>query len=171
MKKNIFSILILALVIVNLVLTAVMMFSVVPAAKKTNALITQICSVLELELEANKEEEGNATISIDQVATYDIADKFTVNLKKGTDEQEHFAVFSITLSMDKESKGYKTYGETISEKESLIKGEINDVVSEFTLEEAQSNREALQEAIRQRIATMFDSDFIIKVAFRDIVFQ
>lgn len=171
MKKNIFSILILALVIVNLVLTAIMMFSVVPAAKKTNTLVTQICSVLNLELEASRVEDGDDSISIDQIATYDIADKFTVNLKKDTDGQDHFAVFSVTLSMDKENEGYKTYGETISEKESLIKSEINDAVSEFTLEEAQSNREALQDALKIRMDKMFDSDFIIKVAFRDIVFQ
>ncbi|MFA9375367.1 MAG: flagellar basal body-associated FliL family protein [Lachnotalea sp.] len=171
MKKNIFSILILALVVVNLVLTAVMMFSVVPASKKTNALVTQICSVLDLELEANATDTSDVTIPIDQIATYDIEDKFTVNLKKGVDEQEHYAVFSVTLSMDTKNDGYKTYGNTIAEKVSLIKSEINDVVSTFTLEDAQNNREALQEALRQRLAEMFDSDFIIKVAFRDIVFQ
>ncbi|MBA4686930.1 MAG: flagellar basal body-associated FliL family protein [Candidatus Galacturonibacter soehngenii] len=171
MKKNIFSILILAFVIVNLVLTTIMMFSIVPMAKKTNALITQICSVLDLELEANKSADGEENISIDQIATYDIADKFTVNLKKDGDGKDHFAVFSVTLSMDTKKEGYKTYGEKISEKESLIKSEINDVVSSFTLEEAQSDREALQEALKQRMIKMFDSDFIIKVAFRDIVFQ
>lgn len=171
MKKNIFSIVILALVIVNLVLTAIMMFSVVPASKKTNALVTKICTVLDLELEANAAETGDVTIPIDQIATYDIADKFTVNLKKAEDGKDHFAVFSITLSMDTKNDGYKSYGEKMSEKESLIKSEINEVVSGFTLEEAQSNRESLQEALRQRLTDMFDSDFIIKVAFRDIVFQ
>jgi flagellar basal body-associated protein FliL len=171
MKRNLFSIVILALVIVNLSLTAIMMFSVVPASKKTNALVTQICTVLDLELEANVAATGEENIPIDQIATYDIADKFTVNLKKGTDGKDHFAVFSVTLSMDTKNDGYKTYGEKISEKESLIKSEINDIVSGFTLEEAQSNRDALQEALKQRLAEMFDSDFIIKVAFRDIVFQ
>ncbi|RDY32476.1 flagellar basal body-associated FliL family protein [Lachnotalea glycerini] len=171
MKKNIFSILILALVIVNLVLTAIMMFSIVPASKKTNALVTKICSVLDLELEANVAETGEENIPIDQIATYDIADKITVNLKKDVDGEEHYAVFSVTLSMDKKNDGYKSYGEKIADKESLIKSEIIDVVSGFTLEEAQSNRDALQEALKQQLDKMFDSDFIIKVAFRDIVFQ
>jgi hypothetical protein len=39
------------------------------------------------------------------------------------------------------------------------------------MEEAQSNKEGLQEALKQRLTSMFNSDFIIKVAFRDIVFQ
>jgi flagellar basal body-associated protein FliL len=168
MKKNIFSILILALVIVNLALTGIMMFSVVPAANKTNALVTQICSILKLDLEATR---GKDAISIDQIATYDIADKFTVNLKKDADGKEHYSVFSVTLSMDKESEGYKTYGESISEKESLIKDKVISVVSGFTLAEAQSDKGALQEAIKQSLNDMFESDFIIKIAFRDIVFQ
>lgn len=171
MKKNIFSIVILALVVVNLVLTAIMMFSVVPASKKTNALVTKICSVLDLELEANVAETGDQSIPIDQIATYDIADKLTVNLKKDVDGEDHFAVISVTLSMDTKNDGYKSYGEKMADKESLIKSEIIDVVSEFTLDEAQSNREVLQEALRVRLQEMFDSDFIIKVAFRDIVFQ
>lgn len=171
MKKSILSIVILALVIVNLVLTAIMMFSVVPASKKTNALVTQISTVLDLELEANLEETDDGSIPIDQIATYDIADKITVNLKKDVDGEDHFAVFSVTLSMDTKNDGYKTYGEKMSERESLIKSEIIDVISSFTLEEAQSNRDGLQEALTQRLAEMFDSDFIVEVGFRDIVFQ
>jgi len=171
MKRNIFSIVIMALVVVNLVLTAIMMFSVVPASKKTNALVTQICSVLDLELEGSASKNEDGSIPIEQIATYDIADSMTVNLKKDADGKEHYAVFSVTLSMDKKSEGYETYGEGIAEKESLIKSEIIDVVSSFTMEEAQSNKEGLQEALKQRLSEMFDSDFIIKVAFRDIVFQ
>jgi flagellar FliL protein len=173
MKKNIFSIVILALVVVNLVLTAVMMFSIVPAANKTNSLVTKISSVLELELEgsAGKTEEGN--IPIEQIATHDIADKITVNLKKDADGEAHYAVFSVTLSMDTKNKDYETFGteEAMAEKESLIKSKIIDVVSGYTLEEAQSNKQAMQEAIKQSLVEMFDSEFIIGVGFSDIVFQ
>lgn len=171
MKKNIFSIIILALVVVNLILTAVMMFSVVPASKKSNQLITQVCSALDLELEANAEETGESTISIDQIAVYDIADQMTVNLAKDADGQDHYAVFSVTISMDTKNDDYETYGSTISEKESLIKSEIINVVSSFTLEQAQSNKSDMQSQILANLQKMFDSDFIIDVAFRDIVFQ
>ena len=51
MKKNMLSILILALLIVNIVLTSVMMFSVVGASKKTSALIDDIASAINLDLE------------------------------------------------------------------------------------------------------------------------
>ena len=42
MKKNLISIIILALLIVNIVLTAIMMFSVTGTATKTSALVDNI---------------------------------------------------------------------------------------------------------------------------------
>ena len=42
MKKNLISVIILALLIVNIVLTAIMMFSVTGASKKTAALVDNI---------------------------------------------------------------------------------------------------------------------------------
>lgn len=171
MKKNLFSIIILALVIVNLILTAILMFSVVPSANKTNRLITKITSILDLELVSQKEEDGEDSISIDQIATYDIADKMTVNLKQGTDGETHYAVFQVTLSMDTENDGYKEYGETISERESLIKSEIINAISSYTYDEMQENSQVLNAAILERLQDMYDSDFIVSVSFSDLVFQ
>lgn len=170
MKKNILSIVILALVIVNLVLTGIMMFSIVPASKKTNALVTQICSVLDLELEANAAETGESTVPIDQIETYDIPDQMTVNLKKSEDGEAHVAVFSVTISMDKKNKDFEKYGD-LSTKVSLIKGEIINLVSAHTLDEVQSEREALQQEILASLQKMYDSDFIISVTFSGFAVQ
>ncbi|WP_099468869.1 flagellar basal body-associated FliL family protein [Konateibacter massiliensis] len=171
MKKNIFSIVILALVIVNLVLTAIMMFSVVPSANKTNTLITQVSTALNLELQAKKAQAGGEIIPIEQIETYDIADTITVNLKKDTDGGDHFAVFSITLSMNSKSDEYAEYGESVAAKESLIKSKIIDVVSSYTMEQIQTDRAGVLDSIEQRLNEMFDADLFIDVAFRDIVLQ
>ena len=61
MKKNLMSVLILALVVANLVLTAILMISVVPQTKKANQLITKVCSAIDLELEGGKD---NSSINI-----------------------------------------------------------------------------------------------------------
>ena len=50
MKKNMISVIILALLIVNIVLTGVMMFSIVSTEKKTAKLIDGISTALNLEL-------------------------------------------------------------------------------------------------------------------------
>ena len=50
MKKNLISIIILALLIVNIVLTAIMMFSVTTTNRKTAALVGDIASAISLDL-------------------------------------------------------------------------------------------------------------------------
>ena len=46
MKKNLMSVIILALVFANFVLTAILMFTVIPQTKKANNLIDQICEAV-----------------------------------------------------------------------------------------------------------------------------
>ena len=50
MKKNLLSVLILVLLVVNIILSVVMMTSVIGTNKKTGELITSIASVLKIEL-------------------------------------------------------------------------------------------------------------------------
>ena len=50
MKKNLISVVILALVFANFVLTALLMFSVLPETKKANTLIEKVCPAIDLDL-------------------------------------------------------------------------------------------------------------------------
>ena len=50
MKKNLLAVIILALVLVNLILTAVLVFSIIPQTKKSNELIDQVCAAINIEL-------------------------------------------------------------------------------------------------------------------------
>ncbi|MBQ4531519.1 MAG: flagellar basal body-associated FliL family protein [Lachnospiraceae bacterium] len=171
MKKNLLSILILALVLVNLVLNIVIIFGVLPAANKTNKMVTQICSILDIELAADEEKSGK--VSMDKLAVYELSEgaTMTMNLKVGEDGKTHVLVTSVSISMNTESEGYKTYGETISEKESIIKGEINNVVSSHTVEEYQVDAAGIREEIVKNLQEMFDSDFIVDVTFSDVIYQ
>ena len=83
MKKNLISIVILALLIVNIVLTAIMMFSVTGTSRKTAALVDNIATALNLELEANGngEEAQEVVVPMSDIATYDISEKMTIPLK------------------------------------------------------------------------------------------
>ena len=51
MKKNLISVIILALLVVNIVLTGIMMASVLSTNKKTASLVTDVASAINLELE------------------------------------------------------------------------------------------------------------------------
>lgn len=171
MKKNLISIVILALLVVNIVLSSITLLSVSGTNRKTAALVTDIAAAINLDLGGQTEgEKQEVTVSMADVVTYDITD-LTVPLKKGeNDEKEHYAMLSVTLSMNSKDKDYKTYGD-LSARESLIKGEINDAVSQHTADEARENSHAIEEEILQRVQAMFDSQFIYDVTFSSILIQ
>lgn len=159
MKKNLISIVILALLIVNIVLSSITLFSVYGTNKKTAALVTDIASAINLDLGVAR--EGTAVVPMEDVVTYDIAE-MTIPLKKGEDGKEHYVLLTTTLSMNSKDKDYATYSD-LTTRESLIKGEISDVVSQCTLEQIRENSSVIEEQILERIQVMFNSKFIYDV--------
>ena len=95
----------------------------------------------------------------------------TVNLKESADGKEHYATVAISISMDTENEGYKTYGETLTDRESLIKSEINKVISEYTFEEFNADQQGVQDAILAALQELFGSDFIFSVGFSTVTSQ
>lgn len=174
MKKNLLSIIILALLIVNIVLTGIMMFSVTGTARKTSALIDDIATVMSLDLTNGAGDaagELEAAVPMEDIEVYEIEEQLTIPLKKGADDDAHFAIVSVSLSMNKKDKGYKTYGSDMASKESLIKDAINEVVSSYTYEEAPDSVDDIRKEITSRIQSMFDSQFVFNISFRNIMFQ
>lgn len=173
MKKNMISIIVLALLIVNVVLTSIMMFSVMGTMKKTSRLIDGIASALSLEVAdaSASDDETTAEISMDDIEVYAIADQMTISLAKGADGESHYCLVSVSLSLNKQDPDYEKYGATVSEKEDLIKSEIFSVIQSHSIEEAESNPDMLREEILARIQKMYGSKFIYNVVFRDIMFS
>lgn len=171
MKKNLISIVILALLIVNIVLSSITLFSVTSTNKKTAALVTDIAAAINLDLGViTGDGEEEEAVSMADVVTYDITEMM-IPLKRGAeDDKDHYALLSITLSMNSKDKDYDTYGD-LSTRESLIKGEINDVVAQYTTEEARENSHLIEDQILERIQKMFDSKFIYDVTFSSVIYQ
>ncbi len=172
MKKNLITIIIFALVLVNLVLTAILTITIVPETKKANELITKVCTAIDLDLQAG-EAAGSLSIPVSQIVTYDIPDSMTINLKDNGDGNSHYAVITVTISMDSKNEDYGTYAAdgTLSSYESLIKSEINTVVSGYTVDQLKNDKSVVETEILSNLQTMFASDFIIGVSFSSATYQ
>ena len=181
MKKNLVSIVILALLIVNLVLSGIMMFSVMSTNKKTAQLVTDIATAINLELtDGSQAVEEEQTISIADVATYTITD-MTIPLKRGTvtnadgtttvDNKDHYAMISVALSLNTVHADYETYGTTLDTKVDLIKGQLNSVVSQYTVDDARNNSQQICQEILANIQQLYNSDFIFDVTFSSALYQ
>lgn len=174
MKKNLMTVIILALVLANLVLTAILAFTIIPQTRKSNQLIDQVCSAISLELESG---QGNSAVNvpIEDIEVYNITESFTVNLADSGDGKKHYAIFSVGLSVNTKSEGYETYAglEGLTAKETIIRSEINTIVSSYTMEEFEAEgQKAVKEEILTAMQDMFGgSDFIVGVNFSSVTFE
>lgn len=85
MKKGLFNIILLVLIVTNLVLTAIIGFAVVPAMKSSNAMVGKVAEAIDLEKEGQKQHTEDGKISIDNTDVFTFTDKFTVELNPGSD--------------------------------------------------------------------------------------
>ena len=168
MKKNLMTVIILALVLVNLVLTAILAFTIIPQTRKSNQLIDKIASAIDLELEDGSSKD-TAAVPVEDIEVYDIEASFTVNLSPSGDGKDHVAVFSIGLSLNTKSDGYKSIGtEGLKAMETLIKNDINTIVSGYTMEQFREDEQSVKDAILEDLQEMFGSDFIVGVSFSSV---
>lgn len=178
MKKNLLSVLILALLIVNITLTSIMMISVISTNGKTGELVTSIATVMNLELYGPNVDNANS-VPLSQTATYTIADTLKIQLSHDTDEAGNpvgadMVVFEMSLAMDMENEGYEKYGsvESMTNFEVQIKDAVESVVKQYT--EAECRDSATFEQIRMEILLalqqLFQSDFIYRVSISNMVF-
>ena len=169
MKKNLMTVIILALVFANFVLTAIMMFTVVPTTQKANELITKVCEAIDLELNSGAA-TGLSNLPIDQIATYNVGggEKMTINLAGG----DHYALVAVSLSINKESDRYKDATTTIlTEQESIIKNTINQVIRQYSKEDFEKNYEKVQDEICKSLQKTYGTDYIVGVNFATITVQ
>lgn len=170
MKKNLLTIVILALLIVNLILTSIMMFSVMSTNKKTGAVVSDIASILQIELGTDAEGTASHQVSLEDTATFDLTNDLTISVGKDAQGKDHFAMVNISISMDTKSDGYKKFGENIADRESLIIGVVTDVISGYSVDELEPFKEQIREEILKGLQQKFDgSDFIYDVTFTKLI--
>lgn len=170
MKKNMLTIIVIALSLINVVLTALMVFVVVPTSKHADNLMTQVASIIDLELESPDGSE--AQVDVKDSEAYKIESSMTINLKKGADGKDHFGILdSVTLYEDTKHDDYSKLSETIAKNEGFIMETVNDVISQYSNDNASENRGVMKEEILKRIQERFNSDFIYDLSFGNLVFQ
>lgn len=172
MKKNLISIIILALCVVNLILNALMVFTFVPAVKKTDNLVTEIAAILNLEIKnANGDPVNN--IDIANIQTYSLSGTQTIPLKNDGSGVTHYAVLGIAISMDGGSKDYETVSAKMPDTESWIFDVTRSVVQEYTIAEINdaSIQDVIKKEIVEKLCKEYKTDCIFDVKFSSFITQ
>lgn len=167
MKKNLLTVLILALLIVNLILTGIMAFNVMGTNSKTAELIGNIATVLNFEVSTPGEEAEDNTISLADTEVQDLTGAMTIPLANDESGKQKYIVFEVVMSINTKHPDYSVYGETLKDRELLIKDAITSVVSKKTEAEC-SDLDMLKEDILEAIQNLFNSDFIYNIGLNGI---
>ncbi len=172
MKKNLLTVLILALVMVNVALSVITMISVTGTNKKTAALVDTIATVLNLELVSDEEDEA-VSVSLADTEIYTIADSMTIPLKVTEGGKQEYMICRIALSINTKDDDYKTYNsETIGSYEPYIKQAIEGVISSYdsTYLQDPANRDEAKKEILKAIQKWLDSEVVYDLSISDVKF-
>ena len=169
------SVIIMALLVVNIVMTAIMMFTVIPANRKSIALVDQVATAIKLDTAGiTPEGSGNFRgVSLADTATATIEDQQTFQLKKGEDGDDHYVVCTVAILMDTTREEYTTYGaDILGSKQSLILNALSETIGQYTYEDVQAlGQSGLQDACLEKLQELFGSTFIYQVAFSGYIVQ
>ncbi|MBP3618470.1 MAG: hypothetical protein J6J38_10585 [Lachnospiraceae bacterium] len=159
MKRNMLAIVILAATLINLTLSAVLIFTVIPKAKRTDALIEKIVAAVELETESGIGKDYGEILPADQ-DEYTFADK-AINLKS-TGSKPSIAQVSITITLNKKHDDYATVQPLIAGKENKIVAAVGNVLSDYTSAEVSLYADDINKDALAKIQEIFQSECIIE---------
>lgn len=169
MKKNLITVIILALCVVNLILNIMLVFVCMPSAKKTNNLIDEIASVLNLELESSN---GEPSVELENIATFNVEAQ-VVNLKDDGSGTSHYVQMGLTLELDNSSDDYAALNTVLTSAEGAVFDEARNVVQNYTYAEVsdQEVQEKIKEQILSNLQKKYGTQCIYNVSFSKFTTQ
>lgn len=169
MRKNILTIVIMAATVVNLILTIIMVFSIMPAMNKTNRLVDKVAAVIDMELE--QEEAEN--YSVENLEPYEVKfeNKQTINLtKEEGDKESHYVIIDgFYVSFNKEADDYKDIYESVQAAPVYVTDCVKAAIAEQTI--STLNESAIKELALAKIQEFYNSKCIVQVSLSGYMYQ
>lgn len=172
MKKNIFSVIITALTVINVVLTAILFFVMLPTFNKTNNLLTNVASVLNIELDADSDAAGDKNFKLSDLEALPVAweETSTFNLKTGADGKKAYAQLKgYTLYLNKEADDFDDVKELLTADTAQITSIISSICGKHT--EAELTQDLLMKEALEEIEELLDSKVVVRMALDGFVKQ
>ena len=179
MKKSFLNVITLALVLINLILTVLLTFSLVSTSKKTDDFISKIAGIIDLDVgttSTSATQSDSTTVGIGDLEVIDVklsdgTTKITISLLDDAGKV-HQSMVSVALSLNKNSKDYTKLRANVDNGMNLIVSEVNKVVSSYSFNVVLSNKANMEQQILTYLQdTMFQSDIVYSVSFTGFVVQ
>lgn len=171
MKKNLITVIILAISIINLVFNILLVFVFMPSASKTNKLITDIAAVLDLEIASQT--AGSEGFDVSNLAAFQLEQGNPINLASDGSEDKHVVQYGLTINMDKTASDYNKVKTNLEASTSLIYDMTRDIVGKYTYEQVidVEVQKQIKEEILVSLKETFNTECIYSVSFYNWVAQ
>ena len=167
MKKNILTIVIMAATLINVILSAVLVFSVMPAMNKTSNLVDKVASVIDLEIEDANAEEQEYTIDDLVAYTKTYNEKVNINLKKEAgDDTNHYAQLSgFTLSFNTKAEDYSEISESIQGNDVYVDDIVKETISSYSASSIDVVK--VRAEIVKKIQEKYNTKAVVEISLKD----
>jgi flagellar FliL protein len=172
MKKNLITVLILAISIINLVFNILLVFVFMPSATKTNNLITDIAKVLDIEIAS---QEGISDVSFDManLAPFELEQGNPINLADDGSGTSHVLQYGLTLNLDSKAEDYDKVNTSLTSSTALVYDLTRDIIAKYTYAEVKDVevQRQIKEEILSSLRETFGTVCIYSVSFYNWVAQ
>lgn len=167
MKKNILTIVIMAATLINLILSVVLVFSVMPAMNKTGNLVDKVASIIDLEIDAKEEEEE---YTIDDLVPYNIdyEKSLKINLQRDPGDESgsaHYAIFDgIVVSFNQNAEDYSKISESVQTADVYVQDIVKETIGEYSLSTIDQTK-IKQQAVK-KIQEKYNTKCIVEISLK-----
>lgn len=173
MKKNLITVIILAICIINMVFNILIVFVFMPQATKTNNLITDIAKALDLEISSLNSGAYPGQFDVSNLAAFELEQCNPINLANDGSGEIHVVQYGLTINLDKTASDYKKTSENLSASTALVYDTTRDIIAKYTYEQVidVEVQRQIKEEILESLKQTFNTQCIYSVSFYNWVAQ
>lgn len=176
MKKSMLNVITLALVLINLVLTVILTFSLVSTNNKTNNLITKVAQIIDLDVGGISADgtSGNNVYNIDDLSGVEVlsGDSNSITVTYTENGKTRYAVIKgVTIYLNKKAKDYTTKAESVNNGMNFIASCITNEALKYDSSTIVASKQTIEENLLKTLQSQFQTQTICKVTISQILVQ
>ncbi len=175
MKKSMLNVITLALVLINLVLTVLLTFSLVSTNNKTNNLITKVSQIIDLDVGGISSDTATkaASSAIDDTTYIDVTnnDSSDITISYTDSGKTHYVVLNVSIGLNTKSKDYETKSATVQNGMKIIVSQVTTEALKYSYNEVTANKTVIEKNLLTYLQDQFQTDMIQSVTLTKILVQ
>ena len=169
MKKSMLNVITLALVLVNLVLTVILTFSLVSTNNKTN----KVSEIIDLDVAGvdNSSKSTSAGTSIEDVAYVDVSNNGSNDIMISYTDggKTHYAIVNVTLGLNTKAKDYASKSTTINNGMKVIVNAVQTEAMKYTYSTIAASKTTVESNLLATLQDTFQTECITSVIVSVVV--